>query len=111
MRREGGEAKGRGYVHQDLELLASFGVSSSIASAVIFALYIDDPETVRLYATPELLWGALPVLLTWLMRVWLIAHRGELNEDPILFAARDRWSLVAAVALVIVFSAAKVITL
>ena len=110
-RQSGGEAKGRGYIHQDLEMLSSYGVSSSMASAVIFALYLDDPATSRLYATPELLWGALPVLLTWLMRVWMLAHRGQINEDPILFAARDRWSLFAAVALASVFVAAKVVTL
>lgn len=110
-REDGGEAKGRGYVHQDLELLSSYGVSSSIAAAVIFALYLDDDTTRQLYATPELLWGALPILLTWLMRVWLIAHRGQMNEDPILFAARDRWSLVAAAGIALVFIAAKVIAL
>jgi len=110
-RAEGGKAKGRGYIHQDLELLSSYGVSSSVAAAVIFALYLDDPSTTRLYATPELLWGALPILLTWLMRAWLKAHRGEMNEDPILFAARDRWSLVAAAALALIFIAARVVSL
>jgi 4-hydroxybenzoate polyprenyltransferase/phosphoserine phosphatase len=110
-REQGGQAKGRGYIHQDLELLSSYGVSSSVAAAVIFALYLDDPLTTRMYATPELLWGALPILLTWLMRAWLKAHRGEMDEDPILFAARDGWSLVAAAALALVFLAAKVVAL
>jgi 4-hydroxybenzoate polyprenyltransferase len=110
-REDGSVAKGRGYIHQDLELLSSYGVSSSVASAVIFALYLDDSTTQQLYATPELLWGALPILLTWLMRAWLLAHRGQMNEDPILFAARDRWSIAAAAAIVLVFTAAKVVTL
>jgi 4-hydroxybenzoate polyprenyltransferase/phosphoserine phosphatase len=110
-RAAGGEAKGRGYIGQDLEMLSSYGVSSSIASAVVFALYLDDPATARLYATPQLLWGAVPLLLTWLMRVWLLAHRGQIIEDPILFAVRDRWSLAAGVALALVFVAAQVVAL
>ncbi|MBS44186.1 MAG: hypothetical protein CMH83_13685 [Nocardioides sp.] len=103
--------RGRGYVDADLELLSSYGVSSSIAAAVIFSLYVDDDRTQVLYQTPELLWGALPVLLTWVMRAWVIAHRGEMDEDPILFAARDAWSLVAGAAVVVVFVAAKVVVL
>ncbi len=110
-RKTGKKAKGRGYIHQDLELLSSYGVSSSVASAVIFALYLNDPTTTRLYLTPELLWGALPILLIWLMRTWLLAHRGQMNEDPILFAARDRWSLVAGAAIGLVFIAAKLVSL
>jgi 4-hydroxybenzoate polyprenyltransferase/phosphoserine phosphatase len=110
-RREGASTKGRGYIDQDLELLSSYGVSSSIAAAVIFSLYVNDPNTQLLYQTPQLLWAALPILLTWLMRAWLIAHRGEMNEDPILFAIRDRKSLVGGFLVVLVFVAAKVVSI
>ncbi|MFL6090657.1 MAG: UbiA family prenyltransferase [Aeromicrobium sp.] len=110
-RREGNSSRGRGYVNRDLELLASYGVSSSIAAALIFALYVDDPETQRLYQTPELLWAALPILLAWLMRTWIIAHRGLMHQDPIVFAIRDRKSLAAGVLVLAVFVAAKVVTL
>lgn len=110
-RSEGTAAKGRGYVDSDLELVSSYGVSSSIAAAVIFALYVHDPETTRLYDSPEILWGALPILLTWLMRSWLVAHRGRMNEDPIVWAVSDRASLVLGAMIGVVFVVAKVVTL
>lgn len=109
IRREGGEASGRGYRDSDLELLSSYGVSSGIAAMVIFSLYVNDAKTAELYRGPEILWGALPILLAWTMRTWLIAHRGELNEDPILYAAKDRWSLLAGLAIAAFFVAAKVV--
>lgn len=111
IRRTMAKNKGRGYVETDLELLSSYGVASSIASVVIFSLYVNDPKTSVLYETPELLWCSVPVMLAWLMRCWLLAHRGEMNEDPIIFATRDRASLVAGVAIVAAFVAAKVLSL
>lgn len=109
IRRVGGDSGGRGYRNTDLELLSSYGVASGIAAVVIFSLYVNDTKTAELYRSPDFLWGALPVLLAWSMRAWLIAHRGELNEDPILFAAKDRWSLVAGLAVAAFFVAAKVV--
>jgi 4-hydroxybenzoate polyprenyltransferase len=104
------QVRGRGYVETDLELLSSYGVASSVAAVVIFSLYVDDPKTSVLYATPELLWCSVPVLLAWLMRMWLLAHRGAMDEDPIVFAIRDRASLLAGALLVVAFVAAKVVT-
>jgi 4-hydroxybenzoate polyprenyltransferase len=94
LRGTGAEVSGRGYETQDLELLSSYGVATSIASVLVFTLYIDDPRTAVLYASPILLWASVPVLLAWIMRVWLLAHRGQMDEDPIVFAIRDRTSLV-----------------
>lgn len=85
---------GRGYAAQDLELLSSYGVSTSIASVLVFTLFIYDPRTANLYATPILLWLSVPVLLGWIMRVWLLAHRGQMDEDPIVFAIHDRLSIL-----------------
>jgi 4-hydroxybenzoate polyprenyltransferase len=104
------QVRGRGYVETDLELLSSYGVASSVAAVVIFSLYVDDPKTSVLYATPELLWCSVPILLAWLMRMWLLAHRGTMDEDPIVFAIRDKASLLAGLLLVAVFVAAKVVT-
>lgn len=103
--------RGRGYVETDLELLSSYGVSSSVAAVVIFSLYVDDPKTSVLYATPELLWCSVPVLLAWLMRMWLLAHRGEMDEDPIVFSIRDVTSVIAGVLVLAAFVAAKVVML
>jgi 4-hydroxybenzoate polyprenyltransferase/phosphoserine phosphatase len=106
----GVRVRGRGYVETDLELLSSYGVASSVAAVVIFSLYVDDPRTSVLYDTPELLWCSVPVLLAWLMRMWLLAHRGTMDEDPIVFSTRDKASLIAGLLVVATFVAAKVVT-
>jgi 4-hydroxybenzoate polyprenyltransferase len=108
---DGAQARGRGYVASDLELLSSYGVSSSVAAVVIFSLFVADPKTSVLYRTPEILWCSVPVLLGWLMRVWLLAHRGTMHEDPIVFAIRDRASRFAGLLVVAIFILAKVVTL
>ncbi len=92
-------ANGRGYRVQDLEQLRSFGTASAYASIVIFALYINNPEVSRLYPHPLRLWLMTPVLIWWLSRVWLRASRGQMEEDPVVFALTDRSSLLAGVAM------------
>lgn len=102
------ESPGRGYRTSDLELLSSYGVASSIGAVVIFSLYVNDPATSDLYARPEVLWATVPVLLVWLMRCWLIAHRGEMDEDPIVFAIKDRASLGFGVIVAAAFLLARI---
>lgn len=87
-----GAAPGRGYQVQDFELLASLGGASGYLAVLVLALYINDLGDLGLYAHPKWLWAACPLLLFWLSRVWLIAHRGQMNDDPIVFALRDRVS-------------------
>lgn len=85
---------GRGYVMKDRELLAMFGTASSFAAVVILCLYARSPVVNSLYgSSTELLW-LCPLVLYWLTRVWLLAGRGELDHDPVLFAVRDRTSWV-----------------
>lgn len=109
--REEAFAKGRGYHSDDLELLSSYGVASSIGAVVIFSLYLNDVHTAELYETPALLGLAVPVLLAWLMRCWLWAHRGDMHEDPIVFAVKDPKSLLAGALFAGVFVAANVVAL
>jgi 4-hydroxybenzoate polyprenyltransferase/phosphoserine phosphatase len=94
---------GRGYLLQDRELLAMFGVASSFAAVVILCLYVRSPELSSLYRNPAQLLWLCPVVLYWLTRVWLLAGRGRLDHDPVLFAFRDRasWMLGAAVLLIL----------
>jgi 4-hydroxybenzoate polyprenyltransferase len=93
---------GRGYVLADIDQLRSFGTSSAFAAIVIFAIYISGNDVAKLYGNPTLLWLILPLMILWLSRVWLLASRGELHEDPVVFALTDGMSLLigAAVALV-----------
>ncbi|MGO9339913.1 MAG: UbiA family prenyltransferase [Terracidiphilus sp.] len=92
---------GRGYLVNDLDQLRSFGTASAYAAVVIFAIYITNPDVVKLYHQPRLLWLSVPLIILWLNRVWLLASRGELNEDPVAFALTDPMSLAIGIAVVI----------
>ncbi len=98
--------KGRNYRISDLEQLRSFGTASGYASVVVFALYIGTVVAQGLYSHYTRLWLLVPVLLLWLSRLWLKASRGELEEDPVVYAITDRRSLqLGIVVLAIVLSA------
>ncbi|MGA9520120.1 MAG: hypothetical protein WBV82_01570, partial [Myxococcaceae bacterium] len=98
------ESKGRGYRASDLEQLSSFGSAAGYLSVLVLALYVNSADVTRLYTHPERLWGILPVMLFWISRVWLLANRGQMHDDPIVFAIRDRASYaVAAIAAAIVW--------
>ncbi|MBZ5547033.1 MAG: UbiA family prenyltransferase [Acidobacteriia bacterium] len=96
---------GRGYRTDDRELLLSLGVGSSFASVVILSLYVHGQEVRVLYTSPEFLFLLCPIVLYWLSRNWLLAHRGELKEDPVTLAVRDRVSYGVAFASSIVIAA------
>jgi 4-hydroxybenzoate polyprenyltransferase len=85
-------AHGRGYLAQDYEQLASLGAAAGQVSVLVLALYITSKEVTVLYTHPERLWLLCPVMLYWVGRVWVLAHRGLVNEDPLVFALRDRVS-------------------
>jgi 4-hydroxybenzoate polyprenyltransferase len=87
-------ANGRGWHVDDLTLVQSLGTSSGLLCVLVLALYIDSVPAQRLYATPEILWLICPLLLYWVSRLWLKAHRGEVHDDPVVFALRDRVSLL-----------------
>ena len=98
--------KGRNYRVSDLEQLRSFGTASGYASVVVFALYIGTVVAQGLYSHYTRLWLLVPVLLLWLSRLWLKASRGELEEDPVVYAITDPRSLQLGVVVVaIVLSA------
>ncbi len=99
-------AQRRGYHAGDLPLVSNMGLTSAYLSVLIFALYLNEPDIQARYANPVWLWVVTPALLYWLSRVWLLASRGQLHEDPVLFAVRDRTSyLVAGIVLAAVLLA------
>jgi 4-hydroxybenzoate polyprenyltransferase len=99
--------KGRGYRVSDLEQIRSFGTSSGSASVLVFLLYLGNLSAAsKLYVHVTRLWLLVPVLLLWLYRLWLQASRGELHEDPVVYAITDKRSLLlGAVVVAIVLSA------
>lgn len=102
-----GNIRGRGYAHQDLELVSSMGSAAGYLSVLVLALYIQDTHTSELYAVPKVLWLSCPILLYWISRAWLIAHRGQMHDDPIVFAIKDRVSWVISACFIGVFAFAK----
>lgn len=107
LRDRGGEiAKGRGYHISDIEQLRSFGSASGYVSVAVFTLYISNLDAAQLYSHTKRLWLLIPVLLLWISRLWLLASRGELDEDPVIYAVTDSRSLMLGViVLAIVLSA------
>jgi 4-hydroxybenzoate polyprenyltransferase/phosphoserine phosphatase len=92
------KAHGRAYFTSDAPLVQMLGVTSGYASVVVLALYLNSDVVVRLYRLPEVVWGAVPVLLYWVSAIWMQAHRGQMHDDPLVFAVKDKGSLIAGVA-------------
>jgi 4-hydroxybenzoate polyprenyltransferase len=82
--------RGRGYAHQDLELVSSLGSNAGYIAVLVLAFYVQDGHTASLYSRPTIIWLACPLMLYWISRAWLIAHRGQMHDDPIVFAMKDR---------------------
>lgn len=100
------KSAGRAYYPADFELLASLGGASGYLSVLVLALYINESASATLYRSPEWMWAACPLLLFWLSRVWLLAHRGQMHDDPIVFALRDNVSRWTGVGFLVVFALA-----
>ncbi|HKL22636.1 MAG TPA: hypothetical protein VJ904_12585, partial [Tichowtungia sp.] len=83
-------ARGRGYHARHLPWLARVGVVSGVLSAVVLAHYITSEKVTQFYNQPHLLWLICPLVLYWIGRIWTLAVRGKLSDDPLEFAARDR---------------------
>lgn len=102
----GGPA-GRGYMTQDLALVEMLGVAAGFSAVLVLALYLNSDNVVRLYRTPELMWLTVPVLLYWISRMWLNAHRNQMNDDPLVYAVRDPVSLACGALFMAVLGLAK----
>jgi 4-hydroxybenzoate polyprenyltransferase/phosphoserine phosphatase len=85
---------GRGYGGEDKIAVLVMGISSSMLSILILALYFSSSDVQGLYSNPTRLWALAPLFLYWNGRVWMLANRGQVNDDPVVFAVRDRQSWV-----------------
>lgn len=103
MRDSGAEgARGRGYGVDDLALVQSLGGASGYLSVLVLALYINSTASELLYHHPRVLWLLCPLLLYWVSRVWIVAHRDAMNDDPVIFALVDPVSRILLVAAAVV---------
>ena len=100
------EAGGRAYAAEDLIVLAGLGAAGAFAAVAVLMLYLATPEVVERYTRPDLLWVMCLPLLYWLGRLLLLANRGAVGGDPLVFAMRDRSSWIAGAAILAVFASA-----
>lgn len=92
-RRQGLRAAGRGYHVEDLPILQSLGTASGYMSVLVLALYVNSPDIQNLYSRPKFIWILCVLMLYWISRVWMRAQRGQMHDDPVVFALKDRISL------------------
>jgi 4-hydroxybenzoate polyprenyltransferase len=88
-------ASGRGYHVDDLPIISMIAIGAGYVSVLVMILYVSSPAVMVLYAHPKALWGVCGVLLYWITRTVMIAHRGEMHDDPVVYASKDRTSRVS----------------
>jgi 4-hydroxybenzoate polyprenyltransferase len=98
-------AHGRGYHTSDLPLIHTMGVAAGYVSVLVLALYVNSPEVQVLYQNPKLIWAAVPVILFWISWIWMQTDRGNMHDDPLVFAVTDRTSLFCAAIFIVVIVA------
>jgi 4-hydroxybenzoate polyprenyltransferase/phosphoserine phosphatase len=84
----------RGYRPSDIPFVLAYGCGSSLMSVLVIAIYLNSPDVSVHYRRPDLLWFVCPTLAYWSSRLWLLSTRGQLDEDPVLFAIKDKTSYV-----------------
>lgn len=102
------KAHGRGYYIADASLVQQLGVTSGYAATMVLALYLNSENIVKLYRTPEIIWAAVPLILLWISWMWLNAHRGLMHDDPIVFAIKDKVSILIGALFIATFMLARV---
>lgn len=86
------KANGRGYHVDDLPIISMIAIAAGYVAVLVMTLYVNSPAVVALYAQPQVLWGGCAVLLYWITRTVMVAHRGGMHDDPVVYAAKDRIS-------------------
>ena len=95
----------------DLVVLWPLGVGAALSAVVVFGLFISAPETQTRYATPHLLWFAAIGLIYWLGRLWVKTSRGEMHDDPMVYAIKDRGSRLTVLSMIVIILAAHFLTI
>jgi len=101
-------SKGRGYSISDMSLLSNIGITSGFISVLVFILYVNSEEIRRLYHNPEFLWPVAICILIWIVRMWFIAHRGLMHDDPIVFMSKDKISYVIVFVILLLIIGASI---
>jgi 4-hydroxybenzoate polyprenyltransferase/phosphoserine phosphatase len=105
-KKERTEIRGRGYQESDLEVVGTLGIGGGLLSVFVLVMYVTSDDVTQLYSNPGRLLLIVPLLLYWTSRVWLLGYRGQMNEDPIVFAIKDQvsYGVLAGMLLLMLFS-------
>jgi 4-hydroxybenzoate polyprenyltransferase len=101
-REAGAELAGRAYCSDDIQALQALSAAAGLVSVLVLGLYVASPEVRALYSHPSGIWGVGLLLVVWIGRVILITGRGHMHDDPVIFAATDRTSLVLVAAAAVI---------
>lgn len=103
---EGKELHGRGYWVTDMEHISSIGTASGLLAVLVLALYISSKDVLLLYTHADVLWLVCPVMLYWISRVWMLAYRNRMDDDPVVFAVKDpkSYAMAAIIAAILFFA-------
>jgi 4-hydroxybenzoate polyprenyltransferase len=101
--RGSGVIPGRGYQTSDLVLLQGLGPSSGLLSVLVLAIYIQFEGPSGLYSRPSFIWMAVPAWLYWISRLWMLTHRHQMHDDPVVFALKDRVTYFVGMIIVVAF--------
>jgi len=98
---------GRGYLVVDKNIVQQAGIASGFIAMLVLVLYINSTNVINLYHTPILVWLAIPFLLYWLVRMWIITNRGEISIDPVIFALCDKrtYIVISCIVLILILAA------
>ena len=101
-------ALGRGYHVNDLSLIAQMATASGYVAVLVLVLYMDSSVMQNLYSFPEILWGVCLITFYWISRMIMVAHRGNMHDDPIVYAINDRISQICLLLVIIILFGATV---
>ncbi|MGX5735986.1 UbiA family prenyltransferase [Bosea thiooxidans] len=103
------KSAGRGYHAEDIEALSQLGMASGCTCALIMALYVDSAAVKQLYRHPEVIWLVCPIILYQMARIWFLARRGQMPDDPLVFMIRDWRSQIMGLLVMLVMVVATVL--
>jgi 4-hydroxybenzoate polyprenyltransferase len=95
--RDGPAAHARAYLLEDQEFIVALGTSCGALAVLVLALYMSSDTVARLYSRAGFIWLTCVLLLYWISHMWLMAHRGRMTDDPLVFALKDRVSAILIV--------------
>lgn len=108
LRLKGTQATGRGYSFEDADIVRILGVGSGLISILVLLLYIQSPEVAQLYQDLSYMWFMVPIMLFWNARLWVLTGRGEVDDDPVIFALKDKWSWLCLIGLALTLGASAI---